>query len=168
MTRIIERKIVANMFCMYCGKEIDNDSKFCSFCGKRLPILEFSTLSDKKDECVRNDTKRNREAVEEAKDTLDAGEYSYQGLIDQLIFERFTPAQAKYGADHCNANWNKQAVRSANAYLKDGMCSIRELTEYLEDEKFTEEQIQYAFDHCSSDWNKHAIKFAKENFRYSA
>lgn len=24
------------MFCKYCGKEIDNDSKFCKFCGKTL------------------------------------------------------------------------------------------------------------------------------------
>ena len=32
------------MFCKYCGKEIDNDSKFCKFCGKTLEHIKQNNV----------------------------------------------------------------------------------------------------------------------------
>lgn len=40
----------------------------------------------------------NQQAVESAKDYLRFSSFSLQGLIDQLEYSKFTPAQAQYGA----------------------------------------------------------------------
>lgn len=33
------------MYCNFCGKEIDNDSRFCCYCGKKIPIYHIRTFS---------------------------------------------------------------------------------------------------------------------------
>lgn len=34
------------MFCMYCGKNIDTNSKFCRYCGKELKYMEIIKSTD--------------------------------------------------------------------------------------------------------------------------
>ncbi len=34
------------MFCRYCGRKIEKDSKFCAFCGKGLETLEEQSPAD--------------------------------------------------------------------------------------------------------------------------
>ena len=68
---------------------------------------------------------------------------SYQGLIDQLVHDKFTKEQAKYGADRCGANWNEQAAKKAKSYLSISSFSRDRLIAQLEYDKFTHEQAVY-------------------------
>ena len=73
--------------------------------------------------------------------------------MDQLEFEGFTPAQAKYGADHCGADWNQEAVEKAQSYLKYSSGWTRsKLIDQLEFEGFTYSQAAYGVDHCGHSW----------------
>ncbi len=69
--------------------------------------------------------------------------FSYQGLIEQLLFEQYTEEQAKYGVDHCDADWNEQAEKSAKSYLSHSSFSYKGLVEQLEYEGFTHEQAEH-------------------------
>ena len=74
---------------------------------------------------------------------MDYSSFSYQGLIDQLEYEKFTSEQSTYAVDHCGADWNEQAVKKAQSYLSFSSFSREELIAQLEYEKFTHEQAVY-------------------------
>lgn len=74
---------------------------------------------------------------------MDTGSFSYEGLIDQLEYEKFTTKQATYGVDNCGADWNEQAAKKAQSYLDTGSFSREQLINQLEYEKFTTEQAEY-------------------------
>ena len=68
---VINFKIIKNMFCKYCSKLIDDDSKFCKHCGKSVGDSEKtlkSFLESPKDdeplyeifERLRKEKERNR------------------------------------------------------------------------------------------------------------
>ena len=74
--------------------------------------------------------------------------FSYTGLIEQLEFEGYTPEQATYAADHCDADWDEQAVMSAEQYLKSQPYSRQGLIAQLIEDGFTREQAGYAIEKC--------------------
>lgn len=82
-------------------------------------------------------------AVGKAKSYLDVSAFSYKGMVEQLEFEGFSEADAKYGADHCGANWKEQAKKKAASYLKISDFSRTGLIDQLEYEGFTFEQAVY-------------------------
>lgn len=69
--------------------------------------------------------------------------FSYEGLIDQLVFEKFTEEEATYGVDNCGADWNEQAAKKAEDYLSFSSFSREGLIEQLKFEKFTDDQAEY-------------------------
>ena len=83
-------------------------------------------------------------ALQAAYDYLDVMAFSYTGLIEQLEYEGYSASEAKYGADHCGADWNEQAVKSGREYLDSMAFSSSELYEQLLYEGFTASQAQYA------------------------
>ena len=83
------------------------------------------------------------QAVLSAKSYLDYTAFSYDGLIDQLEFEKFTHDEAVYGADNCGADWMEQAALCAKSYLDYSSFSRDGLIEQLEFEGFTHEQAVY-------------------------
>ena len=74
---------------------------------------------------------------------MNSSAFSYEGLIEQLEYEGFTPDEAEYGVDNCNANWKEQAVKKAASYLRSSSFSRSELIDQLEYEGFTYEQAVY-------------------------
>ncbi|MBP1587778.1 MAG: Ltp family lipoprotein, partial [Clostridia bacterium] len=56
-------------------------------------------------------------ALKAAARYLDSMAFSYEGLIHQLEFEKYSYEDAKYAADNCGADWNEQAYKSAKHYL---------------------------------------------------
>jgi hypothetical protein len=98
--------------------------------------------------CFAAATKEDK-AVRKAQSYLRSSSFSYSGLIEQLEYSGFTPAEAKYGADKCGANWNEQAVKKAQSYLKYSSFSYNSLVEQLEFEGFTRSQAKYGVDHTS-------------------
>lgn len=91
-------------------------------------------------------TQGKKNALKMAGDYLNLKGFSYSKLIEQLEYEGFTPAEAKYAANNCGADWNEQAVRKATEYLKLKSFSRAKLIEQLEYEGFTHEQAVYGAD----------------------
>lgn len=69
--------------------------------------------------------------------------FSYNGLIKQLEYDKYTTEQATYGANNCGANWNEQAVKKAKSYLDIMSFSRDSLIRQLEYDGFTHEQAVY-------------------------
>ncbi len=108
------------------------------------------------------DTLSQQNAVIKAKSYLSFSAFSYEGLISQLEYEKFSHEDAVFGADNCGADWNEQALKKAKDYLSFSAFSYSGLIQQLEFEKFTSEQAKYGADNCGADWNEQAAKKAKD------
>lgn len=107
-------------------------------------------------------TVSQQNAVRKAKEYLSVMPFSYQGLIEQLEYEKFSNADATYGVDNCGANWNEQALKQAKQYLSVMPFSREGLIEQLEYDKFTNAQATYGVNNCGANWNEQAAKQAKQ------
>ena len=106
-------------------------------------------------------TAGQRNALKKASDYLSFMPFSYESLIGQLEYEKFTHEESVYAADHCGADWNEQALEKAKSYLRIAAFSYSGLKDQLEYEKFTADQAQYGVDHCGADWKEQAAKKAE-------
>ena len=87
-----------------------------------------------------------RNALQSAKDYLDAMSFSRKGLIEQLEYEGYSSSEAEYAVEHCGADWNEQACDMARDYLEVMAFSRSSLIEQLEFEGFTHSQAVYGVD----------------------
>lgn len=87
-----------------------------------------------------------RNALQSAKDYLDAMSFSRKGLIEQLEYEGYSSSEAEYAVEHCGADWNEQACDMARDYLEEMAFSRSSLIEQLEFEGFTHSQAVYGVD----------------------
>lgn len=92
---------------------------------------------------ISTETISQKNAVRKAKSYLNYTAFSYDGLIKQLEFEKFSNDDAVYGADHSGANWNEQAAKKAKSYMGYSSFSRGSLIEQLLFDKFTQEQAEY-------------------------
>jgi len=89
------------------------------------------------------ETVNQKNAREKAQQYLDYSAFSRQGLIDQLIYEGFSEADAEYGTDAINADWSEQAALKAKQYLDYSAFSKKGLIDQLLYEGFTKKQAEY-------------------------
>ena len=90
-------------------------------------------------------TVSQQQALDSAQSYLsNVGGFSRQGLIDQLVFDKFSTADATWAADHSGADWNAQAVMSAKGYMQMGGFSRGSLIDQLQFDKYTYAQASYA------------------------
>ena len=82
-------------------------------------------------------------AVAKGQDYLSFTSFSRQGLIDQLVFEGFSTADATYAADTISPDWKVQAAKKAKEYLSLESFSHQGLVEQLTFEGFTPEQAEF-------------------------
>jgi hypothetical protein len=101
------------------------------------PIQAVTTTS------ASSETISQKNAVVKAKDYLSYSAFSHDGLVNQLEFEQFSPADALYGADNCGANWDEEAAKKAKDYMSYSVFSRGSLINQLEYDKFTPEQAEY-------------------------
>lgn len=87
-----------------------------------------------------------KNALEKAKSYISHMAFSYEGLISQLEYNKFSHEDAKYAADNCGADWNEQAAKKAESYLSHMSFSRDGLIEQLEYNGFTHEQAVYGAD----------------------
>lgn len=92
---------------------------------------------------VPSETVSQKNAVRQAKAYLGYSAFSHDGLVAQLEYEKFSHADAVYGADNSGANWNEQAAKSAKNYMEYSAFSRGSLIEQLKHEKFTQAQAEY-------------------------
>lgn len=81
-----------------------------------------------------------KNAISAAEDYLDFSAFSESGLIDQLEFEKYSTADARFAVNHIAVDWNEQAAKSAQEYLDYSSFSRQGLIDQLEFEGFTTQQ----------------------------
>lgn len=81
-----------------------------------------------------------KNALDSARSYLDFSAFSYNGLISQLEYEKYSHEDAVFAADNCGADWNEQAVKAAKSYMEFSSFSKDGLIEQLEYEGYTHEQ----------------------------
>ena len=82
-------------------------------------------------------------AISTAKSYLGYTAFSKSGLIDQLEFEKYSAADARFAVNHITVDWNEQAAKSAKSYLEYSSFSRQGLIDQLEFEGFTTQQAIY-------------------------
>ena len=141
-----------------------------SFSIKSAEIVNIQAQSDPglglEDDSSMTTSQRN--AIKKANSYLDFSAFSYEGLISQLEFEKYSYDDAVYAADNCGADWNEQALKKAKSYLEFSAFSYSGLVEQLEYEKFTSDQAMYGVDNCGADWNEQAVEKAKSYLEFSS
>lgn len=96
-----------------------------------------------KAKALANATVSQKNALSKAKSYLSHTAFSHDGLVDQLVYEQFSTADATYGADNVGADWNQQAAKKAESYMSHSSFSRGGLIDQLEYEKFTPDQAAY-------------------------
>lgn len=91
-------------------------------------------------------TVSQKNALSKARSYLDYTAFSHDGLVDQLVYEQFSTADATYGADNVGGNWNEQAAKKAKSYMEYSSFSRGSLISQLEYDKFTTAQSTYGAD----------------------
>jgi hypothetical protein len=91
-------------------------------------------------------TVSQKNALQKAKDYLSYTAFSHDGLVNQLVYEQFSAADATYGADNVGADWNAQAAKKAKDYMDYSSFSRGSLIAQLEYDKFTNAQATYGAD----------------------
>lgn len=112
-------------------------------------------------------TTAQKNVMASAKSHLNYTAFSYEGLIDQLEFEKYSHEDAVWAADNCNADWNEEALEGAMRYIDYKGFSYDGLISQLEFEKFTTEQATYGADNCGADWNAEAVESAMSYIDHS-
>lgn len=82
-------------------------------------------------------------AQRKAGDYLKFSAFSRSGLIDQLVFEKFSVEDATWAVDHMTIDYNAQAAKKAKDYLKYSSFSRSGLVDQLMFEGYTPEQAEY-------------------------
>lgn len=110
-----------------------------------IESIEPYSIDSSNDEITNDDglTIGQRNALASAKNYLSFTSFSYDGLIKQLEYEKFSHEDAVYAADNCGADWNEQAAEKAKAYLDMMSFSRDGLIEQLEYDGFTHDQAVY-------------------------
>lgn len=90
-----------------------------------------------------NLTMGQQQAVAKAQEYLDFAAFSNQGLVDQLVYEGFSKADATFAVDYIAPDWNAQAAQKAQEYLDMSSFSRQGLIDQLVFEGFTQAQAEY-------------------------
>ena len=113
-------------------------------------------------------TTGEKNALKRALSYLEWNEFSEKGLYEQLLYEKFSETEARYGVDHCGADWQEQADKKAKSYLTTSRFSEAGLVNQLVRwEDFTEDQARLAVSRCGADWDEQAVLKAKEMMQSS-
>jgi hypothetical protein len=114
------------------------------------------------------ETVSQKNARRSAESYLKYSAFSRSGLIDQLLFEGFSQADAEYAVSVISVDWNEQSFKSAQSYLRYSAFSRSGLIDQLLYEGFSQDQATYGVDRANPDWNEQAYKSAQSYLRYSS
>lgn len=109
------------------------------------PTTEAPTTSEETP-VTSSETISQKNAIKSAESYLDYTAFSREGLIDQLVYEKYSVEDATYAVDQLSVDWNEQAAKSAQSYLDYSSFSRQGLIDQLVYEKFTAEQATHGAD----------------------
>ena len=79
-----------------------------------------------------NATIGEKNALKAARSYLKTGNFSYSGLVDQLMFSGYSMSDAIFAVDNCGADWYLQAALMAQSYMSMFAFSCQRLISQLE------------------------------------
>lgn len=124
------------------NKEITNEEKT-----ETIPMTKKAEIPEETPPTlIPSETVSQKNAIRSAKSYLGYSAFSYTGLIKQLEYEKFSHADAVYGADNSGADWLKQVTKAAKAYMEHSAFSRGSLIEQLKYEGYTREQAEHGAD----------------------
>ena len=88
-------------------------------------------------------TMGQKQAVGKGEDYLSFAAFSRKGLIDQLVFEGFSEADAIFAVDYIAPDWNEQAAKKAQDYIDMTSFSRQGLIDQLVFEGFSQAEAEY-------------------------
>lgn len=88
-------------------------------------------------------TMAQQNALKSAAQYLKVAAMSHDGLVQQLVHDKYDEADATYAADNCGADWKEQAAKKAKGYLAITGMSRDRLIQQLEHDGFTHEEAVY-------------------------
>lgn len=91
-------------------------------------------------------TVSQQNAVRSAESYLSFSAFSKTGLVDQLVYEEYTTADAEFAVNQVDVDWMEQAAKSAESYLSFTAFSRQGLIDQLIYEGFTQEQAAHGAD----------------------
>lgn len=111
---------------------IEDGYKLSLYC-----LEEPAINSDGNTEIQEKVTMGESQALKKAQEYLEVSAFSYDGLVEQLMYDQFSEDEAKYAADKCGADWHEQAIAKAKEYLELSSFSAKGLMEQLQYDGFT-------------------------------
>ena len=91
-----------------------------------------------------SDDSKTMTAIEAATKYFDSGNYSYSALVDKLVQDGYSAAEAEQAANNCGADWNALAAGKAKELLQSRVLTKEELVDQLVFEGYTFGQAAYA------------------------
>lgn len=88
-------------------------------------------------------TTSQEQAVRAAESYIDTMPFSKRGLIDQLVYDQHSEADATFAVNHIDVDWNEQAVKAAQGYLDIMPFSQGDLVDQLKHDGFTQAQAEH-------------------------
>ena len=113
------------------------------------PSTEALTEAQTEENKASNLTLSQQNALKSAKSYIEFSNFSKDGLIGQLEFEKYTHEDAVLAVESISVDWNEQAVGSAKSYISTSGFSYEGLIGQLEYEEYTHEQAVYGADNCA-------------------
>lgn len=105
------------------------------------PAEEIETVVEEPEEVL---TPAQENAVKKAELYLDMTAFSRDGLVDQLVFDKFDEADASFAVDYIDVDWNEQAVKQGQTYIDLTPMSHDGLVDQLVYDKFTTDEATHA------------------------
>lgn len=88
-------------------------------------------------------TRSQEQAVRAAENYIQTMPFSKKGLIEQLVYEQFSEADATFAVNHIDVDWKEQAVKAAQNYLDTMPFSQADLIDQLKYDGFTQAQAEH-------------------------
>jgi hypothetical protein len=117
-----------------------NESPAITNTASPIPTPTSTPSPSPEESPIAGETTGQKNALRSAKSYLSFSAFSYKGLVEQLMYEKYSREDAIYAADNCGADWFEQAVKAAESYLSFSSFSRDGLIEQLEYDGFTHEQ----------------------------
>ena len=136
------------MLLIACGEATVPSSETTGGSDSAAPVAEPAESEPAEEPAVQEPsepalTMGQQQAVAKGQDYLDFAAFSRQGLIDQLVYEGFSEADASFAVDYIAPDWNAQAAQKAQEYLDFSSFSRQGLIDQLVYEGFTQAQAEY-------------------------
>lgn len=110
------------------------------------PIADESAEEAQEDSSLEKESISQTNALETAQSYLAYTAFSKSGLVDQLIYEKFSRADSEWAVNQLEIDWNEQAAKMAKQYLDYSSFSRQGLIDQLKYEGFSTKQARYGVD----------------------